>query len=48
MTIVFCYFMAKELSSKELEYTFIYLSFCVIYVIVRFPKVKDTNISEKI
>ena len=48
MTVIFCYFMAKELSFKELVCTFVYLGISMLYVHFRAPKVKDADIMEKI
>lgn len=43
MTVIFCYYMAKELSQMELTWTGIYLVVCLIYVQFRSSKVLPPN-----
>lgn len=44
MTVIFCYYIAKELTKSELTWTVIYLLASITYVYIRSPKVKNTNL----
>lgn len=44
MTVIFCYYMAKELTGMEFTWTAIYLVLSFIFVQIRSPKVKSPEV----